>query len=456
MGTTGLTQNQQPAPPKLKGAWPLLGHTAGFVRDTIGLLESARRECGSVAQFRIAGRDMVLLSGPEVHEAFFRASDELLSPSEAYKMMVPIFGKGVAYDNEPKRMLEQLHMLVPALQEKRMQTYGEIIASEVTQSISGWGDEGVIDFYQYTQSLTNFTSSHCLLGREFRLELTDEFARVYRDLERGVIPIAYINPYLPIPAFRRRDQARARLGEMVSQIVEHRRRSGQTAEDFLQTLMEARYSDGTALTDHEITGMLVAAMFAGHRTSAATSAWTLLELLQHSEAFRAVQDEIDRLGNDDQPVTYQSLRDAHETEWVVKEVVRLHPPLFMLLRVLRQDSDFAGYRVPAGTWCIVSPTIAQRDPQLFTDALKFDSKRFSPSRAEDKTPYAYISFGGGRHTCLGSSFALLQIKAIFAMLLRQYEFELYGDPITPDFQGLVVGPKMPCRVRYRRRRTAQD
>src|SRR5215472_6180608 len=225
MGTVGLAQGTKPAPPKLRGALPLLGHTVGFVRDTMGLLERARRECGSVARFSIAGREMVLLTGPEVHETFFRASDELLSPTEAYKMMVPIFGKGVAYDNEPKRMLEQLHMLVPALQDRRMQTYGEIIAYEVEQSIADWGDEGVIDFYQYTQSLTNFTSSHCLLGHEFRTELTQEFAQVYRDLERGILAIGYINPYLPIPAFRRRDRARARLGAMVSEIIERRRAS---------------------------------------------------------------------------------------------------------------------------------------------------------------------------------------------------------------------------------------
>src|SRR5262249_20108461 len=147
-----------------------------------------------------------------VHESFFRAPDEQLSPSEAYKMMAPVFGKGVAYDNEPKRMLEQLHMLVPGLQDRRMQTYGEIIATEVEQSVADWGDEGVVDFCQYAQSLTNFTSSHCLLGHEVRRELTQEFTQVYRDLERGILAIGYINSSLPIPAFRRRDRARTRLG----------------------------------------------------------------------------------------------------------------------------------------------------------------------------------------------------------------------------------------------------
>ncbi len=95
--------NGKKMPVALSGGLPLLGHTLDFVRDTIGLLERARRECGDVAKFRVVGKDMVLLTGPEVHEAFFRAPEEQLSPSEAYKMMVPVFGKGVAYDNEPKR-----------------------------------------------------------------------------------------------------------------------------------------------------------------------------------------------------------------------------------------------------------------------------------------------------------------------------------------------------------------
>jgi sterol 14-demethylase len=335
-----------------------------------------------------------------------------------------------------------------------MRTYGEIIALEVEQSIADWGDKGVIDLYLYTQSLTNFTSSHCLLGREFRMELTKEFAEVYHDLERSITAIAYINPYLPIPIFRQRDRARERLGEMVGDIVKRRRASGHSGEDFLQTLMEARYSDGSSLTEHEITGMLVAAMFAGHHTSAVTTAWTLLELLAHPEAMRDVQTEIYGLLGSGHPMTYEALREAHETEWVVKEAARLHPPLFMLLRAAQHDLAVADYHIKRGTLCIVSPWVAHRDNDVFSDATRFDHKRFAPGRTEDKRPYTYISFGGGRHQCMGNSFALLQIKTIIAILLRRYEFEMFGDPIESDFQGLVIGPKMPCRVRYQRRHDA--
>lgn len=447
----GTATSKKPLP-RVSGGLPLLGHTVDFVRDTIGLLERAHKECGDVACFHVVGKDMVLLTGPAAQEAFFRAPDEQLSPREAYQMMVPVFGKGVAYDNEPKRMMEQLHMLLPALQDKRMRTYGKIIGEEVDEAVAGWGDEGVVDFYEFCQVLTNYTSSACLLGPEFRRELSKEFAAVYHDLERSIIPVVYISPNLPIPAFRKRDRARAKLGEMVAGIIERRRKSGFVGEDFLQSLMEARYEDGSSLTDYEITGLLVAAMFAGHHTSSVTTAWTLFELLQHPETLAEVRDELDRVLAKDADLSYQSLREIAITEGAVKEALRLHPPLFILLRAAQYDFDVLGYTVPKGAWLAVSPLVAHHDGEVFKDPMTFDPKRYLPPRSEDKRPFAYISFGGGRHKCMGNSFGILQVKTIMAKLLTTYEFELYGDPIIPDFQGLVIGPKMPCRVRYKRRK----
>ncbi len=438
-------------PPRVSGGLPVIGHTLDFVRDTVALLFRARRECGDVAMFKLLGKDMVLFTGPAAQDAVFRAPDEVLSPNAAYKMMIPVFGKGVVYDCEPERMMEQLNMLRPALQIKRMQTYGQIIANEVEKSIEDWGDSGTVDFCEYTQILTNFTSSHCLLGREFREELTEEFGEVYHDLERSIVPIGYLNANLPIPAFRRRDKARKRLGEMVAKIVQRRRKTGHRGEDFLQTLMDASYKDGSSLTDHEITGMLVAAMFAGHHTSSVTTAWTLLELLQHPQSMQEVLTELDEVHAQDTPVTYNSLRNLLKTEWAVKEALRLHPPLFILLRAALKDVDIAGHKVRKGNWVALSPLVGQRIQEVFTRPDAYDLHRYAPGREEDKQPSAYISFGGGRHRCLGNAFALLQIKTIMAILLQRYTFELAGDPIEADFQGLVIGPKMPCRVTYRRR-----
>ncbi len=438
-------------PPKLKGGLPVVGHTMAFVKDTIGLLQRTYDECGRVGRFKLFGKDIILFTGPEAHEALFRLPDEVLSPNAAYKMMVPVFGEGVAYGAEPARMAEQMHMLYPALRNARMRTYTEIVAKETLDIIESWGDEGEIEASEFFGMLTNFTSSTCLLGTEFRNEMSEEFAKVYYDLERGIVAWGYIHPYLPIPAFRRRDRARARLGEMVAEIVENRRRSGYRGEDFLQTLMDSKYSDGTGLSDHEITGMLVAAMFAGHHTSSVTTAWTLIELLRHPRFLQGVRDEVHTRYAEGEDYSFQSLRDLEQTENAVKEALRIHPPLFILLRAALQDCEILGYQVKKGNWVAVSPMVAHRDGSVFQDPLQFDPDRYGPGREEDRRPFAYISFGGGRHKCMGNAFAILQIKTIIAVLLNRYDFELAGDSIETDFQGLVLGPKPPIRIRYRRR-----
>jgi sterol 14-demethylase len=441
-------------PPTLSRGLPVLGHTVEFVRDTIGLLARAQRELGNVAAIDLVGKKMVAVFGPEAHEAVFRAPDTQLNPSEAYKIMTPIFGKDVVYDAPPEKMGEQLKMLLPALKDRRMRTYGEIVVEEVELSLSRWGAAGELDLVEYCRVLTNFTSSHCLLGREFRKGMTEEFAAVYHALERGVTPVAYLNAHLPIPSFRARDKARARLEEMVTQIIQERRRAGREGEDFLQTLMDSRYKSGGPLSEHEITGMLVAALFAGHHTSSVTTAWSIIELVKHPDYLRRVRDELDATFAGGEEVGFASLRNIPLTERTVLEVLRLHPPLFMLVRVAMEDFVHQGYFIPKGTWVLISPTVSHRIPEFFKDPDAFDPDRFAPPREEDKRDFAYVPFGGGRHKCMGNAFALLQIKAILAILVRRYDFELVNPNVVSDFQGLVVGPKEPCRVRYRRRKSA--
>jgi sterol 14-demethylase len=154
-------------------------------------------------------------------------------------------------------------------------------------------------------------------------------------------------------------------------------------------------------------------------------------------------------------VGFNSLRNIPLTERTVLEVLRLHPPLFMLVRVAKEDFVYKDYFVRKGSWVLVSPTVTHRIPELFHDPEAFDPDRFAPPRDEDKRDFAFVPFGGGRHKCMGNAFALLQIKAILAILLRRYDFELVNPRVESDFHGLVVGPKEPCRVRYRRRRATE-
>lgn len=444
-------------PPFVSGAVPPHGHLEELRRDPVGLMARVRRECGDVGRFRLAHRDVVLLTGAEANEAFFRAPEEVLDQAEAYPFMTPIFGSGVVFDAPPERRREMLHN--QALRDKFMRGHAATIADEVQSMVTSWPDDGVIDLLDFFAELTIYTSSACLIGRRFRRELDRRFAELYHDLERGTDALAYVDPYAEIESFARRDAARLGLVALVQQIMD-RRASGSGGDegderDLLDVLMSIRDENGVArFSTDEITGMFISMMFAGHHTTSGTAAWTLIELLRHPGHLDAVRAELDRVGAQGEEVSYQALRDMPMLESAVKEVLRLHPPLILVLRVAKEPFDVEGYRIAPGTMVGASLSVSNRIPEDFPDPDAFTPERYLEPRAEDRAnPWTWVPFGAGRHRCVGAPFAMMQLKAIFSVLLPWWDFELAqpSDSYRNDHSKMVVQLAQPCMVRYRRR-----
>ena len=130
----------------------------------------------------------------------------------------------------------------------------------------------------------------------------------------------------------------------------------------------------------------------------------------------------------------------------------MRPPLVMLMRAVLRPFRINGYELPAGSLAVVSPAVSHRLPSLYSEPDRYDPDRFGPGREEDrKAPYSLIGFGGGKHRCIGMVFAYQQIKVIWTSILRRYDIELLDSEYRPDYRTLVVGPQMPCRIRYKRR-----
>jgi sterol 14-demethylase len=439
-------------PPKLPGGLPFLGHAMEFHRDPAQLLQRGRDQFGEIFSFLLAGKQVTVLTGPAANEAFFHAPDDQLSAKEAYQFTVPIFGEGIAYDTSPEVMSEQLGLLFPALRDQRLQAYARFMAEEAAAYFDKWGDSGEVDLLEAMNELTTFIASRCLIGQEFRQNLSTEFAHLYHDLEGGLNLIAFFQPNMPLPSFKRRDRARVRMAELISQIIAARRTSGTEGEDFLQTLMTARYSDGTALTDDAITGLLLTVIFAGQHTSAVLATWTGVLLLQHPQFLPAILKEQQEVFKGSSEMTLDALRRLSGLERAIKEAERLRPPLVMLMRKILRDFEYREYRVPAGGLLMVSPAVSHRLPEVFRDPASYDPDRFGPGREEDrKSSYTLIGFGGGRHRCIGLTFAQQQVKVIWSVLLQRFEMELVQADHLPNYSTFVVGPRPPCLIRYRRR-----
>lgn len=446
--------DQDPAVPEIiRGT----GHLPEMRVDPIGLFTRVREECGDVGRFRLADKDVVLVTGAEANEAFFRAPDAVLDQAAAYPFMTPIFGKGVVFDASPEERQQMLKN--QALRGDMMRGHAQTIEAEINRMVAGWGaaDDWVeIDLLDFFAELTIYTTSSCLIGKPFREELDASFAQLYHELERGTDAIAYVDPYADIESFRLRDAARERLVALVQGIIDKRKERGTVAKedrDLLDVLISIDMSADV------VTGIFISMMFAGHHTSSGTASWAMIELLRHPDVMADVVAELDQLYSDADgtgpvEVSFQALRSIPVLESALKETLRLHPPLIILMRLVQEEFELAGTTIPAGTVVAASPRVSNRIEEDFPKAEEFDPARYIDPRQEDlQNRWTWIPFGAGKHRCVGNAFAMMQMKAIFSVILRDFEFEAAQplDSYRDDCSKMVIQLEQPCRVRYRRR-----
>ncbi|BBY65703.1 cytochrome P450 [Mycolicibacterium helvum] len=375
--------------PRVSGGEEEHGHLEEFRTDPIGLMKRIREECGDLGWFQLADKQVILLTGTEANEFFFRSPDADLNQAEAYPFMTPIFGEGVVFDADPERRAEMLHNT--ALRGEQMKGHAATIEGEVRKMIENWGDR--VNLVALVQEVMN--------GR-------------------------IANPP-----------------------------TDKTDRDLLDVLVSIKDEEGNPrFSANEVTGMFISLMFAGHHTSSGTSSWTLIELLRHPDYYAQVQQELDDLYSDGQEVSFHALRQIPKIDNALKETLRLHPPLIILMRVAQDEFEVQGYPIHKGQMVAASPAISNRIPEDFPDPDSFDPDRYEKPRQEDiVNRWTWIPFGAGRHRCVGAAFAQMQIKAIFSVLLREYEFEMAQPPESyhNDHSKMVVQLAQQARVRYYKR-----
>ena len=418
----------------------------------------------TITKIQFLHKRLTFLIGPEAQEPFFKASDDVLSQNEVYGFMKPVFGPGIVYDATKKNRQVQFQSMANGLRTARLKGYTSKIEMETRNYLQTWGDSGELDLFHALSELTILTSSRCLHGDDVRENLFKEVSELYHDLDQGLTPLTVFFPNAPTSAHKKRNAAREKMVELFSKVIKNRRDNPNVQHsdgtDILSIFMDVKYKDGSAITDEQVTGLLIALLFAGQHTSCITSTWTSLFILNNPDIMKRIvaeqKDVFDsqpdanvdyKMVNEDMPLLHNSM----------KEALRLCPPLILLIRYALKDVKVkaAGknYTIPKGDMVLISPSVGMRIPEVFKEPNKFDPDRFGPGREEDKSsPYAYMGFGGGMHSCMGQNFAFVQVKTILSVLFREFELEMVSDTMPEiDYAAMVVGPKGDCRVRYKRR-----
>lgn len=455
-------------PPIASVGVPVVGNYIEFAKNPVSFIEKCYKKYGNVYTVPMLHKNLTFLLGPEASAPFFQLPDDKMSQSEVYGFMTPVFGKGVVYDAESKRRVQQMQCVGQGLKSNRLKDYVPRIEKETLVYMKKWGTSGRMNLLEVLSEMTILTSSRCLHGDDVRENLFAEVSRIYHDLDKGVTPLSFFFPYAPIEAHRKRDNARQEMINIFSKVIAKRRESGDTQDtrsDILQMYIDFKYKeDGTGLTDENIVGLLIALLFAGQHTSSITSTWTTFLLLHNprclAEALKEQEEVFAEEIKAGKPLagcelTFDKVAKMVYLDNCVKEALRMYPPLIMLMRMAMDDIETTHngetFLIPKGDIVITSPAVSSRIDTVFKNPDVFEPERFGAERNEHKPPFAYLGFGGGRHQCLGQQFGILQVKTIVSLLLRNFKFEAVDKEVPePDYQAMVVGPKNHLEVTYER------
>jgi cytochrome P450 len=326
-----------------------------------------------------------------------------------------------------------------------MATDAETMAAVVREQMRSWPVGEPFELWPRMQAITREAIVRSVFGPddEGRLrrvkKLLHELTAVLNDPRRLNLAAALGPRWLAGESGFR--AAKAPLEQALLEEVERRRRAGENGRrDIVSILIDARYEDGGAMSEADVRDELMTLLTDGPTSS--SLAWAFERLLRHPEKLARLRDEV-RAGEQ------EAYLDA-----VIKETLRLCPPVPVVVRRLLRPLRLGGYDLPAGT--VVAPCVylIHRDEATYPQP-----RHFLPERFLERPPgtYTWIPFGGGTRRCLAASYAEVEMKGVLRTVLGEVELRAAESgseharrsaiSFSPDRSGrAIVEPRRPDPV----------
>ncbi len=252
---------------------------------------------------------------------------------------------------------------------------------------------------------------------------------------------------LPFTMFGKAKKGRKLLLAELEKIIRDRQQGTPSGNDALSLLISARDDEGNSLSLEELKDQVLLLLFAGHETLTSALTSFCLLLAQNPDVMAKVRAEQQQFPATE-PLTLEQLKQMTYLEQVLREVLRLIPPIRGMFRTVINSCEFGGYEIPKGWTVACGINQTHQDSQLYPEPERFDPDRFSSERVAK--PFSYVPFGGGLRECLGKEFARLEIKLFAAKIIREFEWDLLPDQ---DLNLIAIPAQRPrdgLRVKFRR------
>ncbi|XP_042421196.1 cytochrome P450 71A1-like [Zingiber officinale] len=435
--------NLPPSPPRL----PFIGNLHQLGPLLHQSLAALSRLHGPVMLLHLGHVPTLVVSSPDAacdvlrHQDLVCAGRPAITPSKILLDGDIAFAPYGDYWRELRKICS-----VHLLSSKRVQSYSRAREEEVAAMVVAIATQAstTINLSEIIYSFTNDVICRVVSGK---FKIAEGRSRVFAELinENSELLVAvYLGDYFRwlgwvdglLGYVTRVRKLRKRWEELLDQVIkEHADRASsninghdekEEEKDFVDVLMSLQDKNEFVLDPANLKSLLIDVFGGGTDTSYITLEWAMVELVRNPLVMQKLQEEVRRIANRKRLVKEEDLHPMTYLLAVIKEVLRLHPPVPLILpRETLNDCIIQGYNIPKKTRILVNAWAIGRDPKQWDAPEEFRPERFLDGTVDfNGTDFRYIPFGSGRRVCPGLQFAIVSLELALANLVHQFDWEL--------------------------------
>ncbi|MCO8246225.1 cytochrome P450 [Haladaptatus sp. AB643] len=429
---------------------PIVGTRWDFIRDPFGFMTENAREYGDIVHWEELSGPMYQLNHPDYIEQVLVQNNQNYIKGEGFQNILgPVLGKGIL-NSEGAVWRRNRHLIQPAFHPQEIQRYSTMMTEFTEEELDTWEDGETRLVHEDMMEVTLKIVARALFG----VDIDDEVHTVGSALEEfmlGTESLAnfILPPGIPTPSRMQIKDARKQLDDVVYQLIRERREDP-TGEGVISTLLDATDEHGNHMSDEQIRDEVVTLLLAGHETTALSLTLTMYALAQYPEVEEKLVAELDEVLDGETP-TMADLDDLTYTEKVVKESMRLYPPVPGIVREATKPDIIGGYEIPAGATVQMNQWVVHRDPRWYDDPLAFRPERWTKEFEKSLPKLAYFPFAAGPRRCIGDRFAMLEARLLLATIYQQFHIELTPEAELDLMATITARPKKEIPMTVHRR-----
>lgn len=412
----------------------LFGVLPALREDPIGVMLRACAAHGDAVRLRLPGRSLVVLRSPRaVQHVLIDNMRSYTKQTRGYDMLRLVLGNGLV-TSEGEYWRRQRRIAQPAFHRERLTVFTRVMTDAADAMLQRWQrsmQAGTpLDVSHEMMRVTLSIASRTLLSRDVSDDADEVGAALLVALEHAnyrILRLLSPSERIPTPRNVRFRRAVATLHRVVDGVIAQRRAeapgTGETA-DLLGMMMRAQDAQtGERMSDVQLRDEAMTMFLAGHETTAMTLTWTLYLLSKHPDVERRLRAEVDSVLQGRAP-QIEDLKRLPLTDRVIRESMRLYPPVWVLGRLAAADDVVDGFQIKKGDLVFVSSYVTHRSPSLWENPEGFDPDRFLPEREAQRPRCAYFPFSVGQRKCIGDQFATLETNLILPMIVQRARLAL--------------------------------